>query len=237
MIIVVPMAGLGTRFMDGTQTKQKPLIKFRDKSLLEYALRSLPINQASEIIFVIRKEQAEEELITLIQTLCKGVKYRIVTLDAVTKGQAETVLFGIEGSDYREPILIHNCDTALISEWNFETDAAGLFYAFRSSLASYSYARVDSFRNILEIAEKRVISNFASSGTYWIDSVSTYQKYFEKLKNAPQTSELYVSQLMQSMLESSLQIGLVECDNVIPLGTPQDLLQAEKVIEKWEPYW
>lgn len=237
MIIVIPMAGLGTRFRNGIETRQKAIILFQGTSLLEYALRSLPIELASKVVFVVRKEQLESDLTKLIEALCKHVPYEVIELESETRGQAESVYLGLKNQKKSESVLIHNCDTALNSIWNFETPADGIFFAFQSNSPSFSYARIDSAGRVVELAEKKVISNLASSGTYWIRSAETYLSFFERYRTQNTNEELYVVPVMQLMLESNMDIEIRHCEVVFPLGTPADLAIAEEIIWKWVPHW
>jgi hypothetical protein len=53
-----------------------------------------------------------------------------------------------------------------------DVGAAALVFASTNPL--YSYLRTDADGNVVEAAEKRVISPHASAGTYFFDSAATY---------------------------------------------------------------
>ena len=237
MIVVIPMAGLGSRFNGDAYSKQKALIQVGGITLLEYSIRSLPLKLASQVLFVIRRNQLERELVDLITKLCSNFSHQIVILDSITRGQSETVYLGLVNQDVDESLLIHNCDTALNVKWDFETSFDGLFFSFYSKSDSYSYARLDIRGQVVELAEKVVISDFASSGTYWFKSVELYSRFFEHQIDVDTNSELYVVPIMQRMVNAGYPIGLVQCENVIPLGTPNDLANSQNLIKDWRPIW
>ena len=63
MQVVILAAGRGTRMGDLTSDTPKPLLKVKDKTLLEYKLDVLP-DSISEVIFVIGYKQEQIRAIT-----------------------------------------------------------------------------------------------------------------------------------------------------------------------------
>ncbi len=237
MIIVIPMAGAGSRFPRSEYPEHKSLIRFDGRPLLEYSLRSLPIKKSNRIIFIVLKSQLNVQMERLISKLCAATPFEILCLDHPTGGQAETVYLALKNASPNEEVLIHNCDTAMNVDWEVELSFGGVIFTFESDSESFSYAKVDGGGYVTEVAEKRVISKFASSGTYWFSSVNLYTECFTKQSNNNTYSELFIAPLYQELIERGVAVKIQQCDEVFPLGTPRDLELARGRIHLWKPNW
>ena len=51
--IVIPMAGLGSRFRDAGYSVPKPLIEVLGRPMYAWAAESLPLAQSSQLIFIL----------------------------------------------------------------------------------------------------------------------------------------------------------------------------------------
>ena len=54
------MAGIGKRFIDAGYNIPKYLIKVRNKTLFEWSLKSLPLELADKLIFILLEEHEKE---------------------------------------------------------------------------------------------------------------------------------------------------------------------------------
>ena len=59
MKVVMPMAGLGSRFSKVGIDTPKPLIKIKGKQMVKWAVESLPFIKYKDIIFIVRKEHVD----------------------------------------------------------------------------------------------------------------------------------------------------------------------------------
>ena len=237
MIIVIPMAGAGSRFPKAMYPEHKSQIELLGKTLLEYSLRSLPIEKSEGIIFVVLKSQLNPRLEELFSRLCGDKSYKIMALDQPTGGQAETVHFALKGLPLEMDILIHNCDTAMNVDWDFDKSCDGIVLTFESENESFSYAKVDDSGFVTQVAEKKVISKFASSGTYWFRSVDIYNKAYAKQSLTNHYKESFVAPLYQELINLGSSIRMHRCRDVYPLGTPSDLQESSGRIKDWTPHW
>lgn len=235
MTIVIPMAGLSSRFTNAGYTLPKYMLYVKDKSLFNLAVSSFKkYFETCKFVFVARTVFDTE---TFIKQECKllGIRdFSVVMLDHPTAGQAETVLKGIEGSHLSadESILIFNIDTfrpgftfpKLFREWD------GYLEVFKGSGTNWSYAKTESpdSTRVVETAEKREISDNCSSGIYYFKKVSDFvDAYKENLVN-PEIGvpELYVAPLYNKLIKKSrnIQIEVISRDEVIFCGVPQEYL-------------
>ena len=89
MNFIIPMAGHGNRFKKAGYSIPKYLIEVKDKKLLQYSLESLPLELASNVIFIALKEH--QELFNIkkeIKSILKEINFILILLDNVTEGQA-----------------------------------------------------------------------------------------------------------------------------------------------------
>ena len=210
MIIVIPMAGAGSRFPKSEFPNHKSLIEFNGKTLLEYSLRSLPFEKSKCVVFIVLTSQINAQMESLISRLCGSTPFEILCLDNPTRGQAD---------------------------WGVERRSGGVIFTFESDSDSFSYAKVDNRGYVTEVAEKRVISEFASSGTYWFSSVGLYEECYARQSNNNTYSELFVAPLYQELINGGIDVKIQQCEEVFPLGTPKDLEQSTAKIHLWKPQW
>ena len=237
MIIVIPMAGAGSRFPKSEYPNHKSLIEFNGKTLLEYSLRSLPFKKSKCVIFIVLTSQIDPQMERLISKLCGSTPFEILSLDNPTRGQAETVHLALKNVSLAEELLIHNCDTAMNVDWEIERRSGGVIFTFESDSDAFSYAKVDNRGYVIQVAEKRVISEFASSGTYWFSSVGLYEECYARQSNNNTYSELFVAPLYQELINEGIDVKIQQCEEVFPLGTPKDLEQSTCKIHMWKPQW
>lgn len=235
MTIVIPMAGLSSRFTKAGYTLPKYMLYVVDKSLFFLAVRSFEqYFQSCRFVFVARKVFDTESFIQKECNLLGIDNYDIVMLDGPTAGQAETVLKGIEGAKLSndEPILIFNIDT-FRPGFTFPKDIDlwdGYLEVFKGTGSNWSYARTDSSEStkVVETAEKREISDNCSTGIYYFKRVSDFiNAYMDNLVNPEKgVPELYVAPLYNKLIRKGkdIHIDVIKRDDVIFCGIPEEYL-------------
>ena len=235
MIYIIPAAGEGSRF--GVEKwGPKPLIQIEGKSLLEYAIRSLPVRNNDEFFFVFRDSKYEIVISECLLKLKIPVRWNFMFLEESTQGQAATVCKIISSINPAEPVVIHNCDTAMTFDNDFTTDCDGLVVLFHSNEPKFSYATLDKDGLLVSTSEKVVISNYASTGTYYFKDIRTFKKYYEK--TSFYNGEHFIAPIYNSMIKDGLRVQSTFASEVFPLGTPDDLSEhQERLLQRWRPRW
>ncbi len=173
MNIVMPMAGRGSRFAQVGIDTPKPLIDVRGKPMYAWATDGLPLARARRLIFICLAEHLTDgSLLEDIRTRYGKYDPIIVSLNEVTAGQACTVLTAREWINNDEPLLIFNADTYCPTTIGSALDAYstppdGVLDVFRATGDRWSFARIDESDRVSETAEKRRISEWASTGLYY----------------------------------------------------------------------
>jgi len=233
MNIIIPMAGLGSRFLQEGFTLPKPLIEVNKKPLIQHSIETLKLN--GKYIFIIRKcenpiyfEKLQNKLKEL-QPNCV-----IIVLDSITKGSVETCLYASDYINNDEELIITNCDQRL--EWDSElfnefikdNSIDGCVVTHESNNPKHSYAKIDDNNVISLIKEKEVISNNALIGLhYWKkgkDFVSSARQLLTEFDKKNRL-ECYISETLNYLIEQNKLIKSynIPCNEYICLGTPYDV--------------
>lgn len=229
--IVIPMAGLGSRFVKAGYIEPKPLIDVLGEPMIDWAMKSFDfLDQIPEyrLIFIILKEHEEKyQLKEKLESLY-GKKAHVVIIDQVTRGQAETVLAAKNYINNYNKLFIYNCDTystAPIWELIQAENPDGILSCFTSTDPRYSYAKTDEYGYVIKTAEKNPISNQASSGMYYFRRGKDFVYAAEKLAREDRLdlNELYVAPCYNELLLSGKKIKTVAVSQNHVLGTPEEL--------------
>lgn len=235
MLYLIPMAGKATRF-PSNKYKFKPLIEVEGRTLMEYAIRSLPLRTEDHLILVLRKNADVRSIQMIMESLKVPCPWEIRIISFETKGQAETAFQVLK--DYSdEKVFIHNCDTAmLIGEVNLSQEWDGLLLLFESTEPRFSYAKVESSGLVTETAEKVVISSLASTGSYLFRSPSTFREAY--LGHNYSAQEKFIAPLYNNMIRQKMLVRSHVVAGVFSLGTPQDIAENRTRIKSdWIPQW
>ena len=228
MNIIIPMAGAGSRFIESGYKSPKPLIAIKNKPMIQVALNSLNIN--GNIIYLTLKHHYDTyNLKEILNSITPGCD--VLTVDKLTDGAACTVLLAEQLIDNDNPLIIANCDQFI--EWdsngfndlisNANVDAAIL--TFESNNPKCSYVKSNDEYNVIEVAEKRIISTKATVGIYYWKKGSDYVKYAKQMisKNIRTNNEFYVAPVYNEAIADNKNIKIYDVNKMWVLGTPEDL--------------
>jgi NDP-sugar pyrophosphorylase family protein len=229
--IVMPMAGLGSRFREAGFTRPKPLIDVKGRPMYAWATESLPLDHCSKLIFVLLASQPEcPDLRRDIEERYARHRPIVLTVPELTAGQAVTVLRAKEFIDRDEPLLIHNADTAFDIDHSWvrqaETDRLdGALLVFESREKRWSYSRENQEGLVEEVREKVVISPWATTGTYWFRRGSDFVHAAEARLDAShrEAGEFYVGPLYNDLVARKARIKNFVIRRLYCFGTPEDL--------------
>lgn len=233
MTIVIPMAGLSSRFTKAGYTLPKYMLYVKNKSLFRLAVESFEKYFDTVRFVFIARDVFDTERFIKEECNLLGIKdFSVVMLDQPTRGQAETVIKGVEGAGVKddESILIFNIDTfrpGFTFPENFK-NWDGYLEVFEGSGANWSYAKTESENStrVVETAEKREISTHCSTGIYYFKKAKEFvDAYNENLVNPIKgVPELYVAPLYNFLIRDgkSIHINIIPRETVIFCGVPQE---------------
>ena len=228
-VVLIPMAGAGSRFEKAGYTFPKPLIEVRGKPMIQTVVENLNID--AEFVYIVQKLHYEKyNLGYLLNLITPGCK--IVQVDGVTEGAACTTLLAKEYiDDPKKHLVIANSDQQV--EWdshdffykaiNKKCDAA--IVTFRSTHPKWSFAKLNEEGFVTEVAEKKPISDIATVGIYYWNKASDYVKYAEQMiaKNVRVNNEFYVCPVFNEAIADGQKIITYDVKKMWGIGTPEDL--------------
>lgn len=234
--IVIPMAGRGDRFIKAGYKEPKPLIRCHDRYMFEWAVKSFEHLHASKFriqyIFVILSEHAQKwNLDSIIKK--KYANSIVVTIDQVTGGQAETVLKVKMHINNLNKLIIFNVDTYSVCTALLDTieglNIDGIIPCFHATDPKYSFAKVDEYNNVVGVAEKIPISNYASNGMYYFRKGRDFVWMAEQMivDCIEENNEYYVIPVYRKMIEMGKIVKMVLCDENWVIGTPSELIDFQ----------
>lgn len=226
--ILIPMAGAGSRFANAGYTFPKPLIEVNGKPMIQVVVQNLNIE--AEFIYIVRKEHYEKYnlkyLLNLITPNCK-----IVQVDHLTEGAACTTLLAKEYINNDDYLLIANSDQFIDWDSNrfyYTMEDSGIdggILTFENSHPKWSYVKLDDDGYVIDLQEKKPISNHATVGIYFWKKGSEYVRCAESMieKEIKVNGEYYVAPVYNELIEEGGKIKPYDIERMWGLGTPEDL--------------
>lgn len=229
--ILIPMAGAGKRFREAGFKKPKPLIDVLGEPMVKWALKSVDFLEKVknyQLIFVILKEHDEEYNLEKELKKIFGPEINVIKIDKITRGEAETCLAAKEYINNSNKLFVYDCDSYSISKiWDLikKEDPDGILVCFKSQDPRYSYVKLDESGYVCQTAEKKVISNFAISGTYYFKKGKDFIWAAEEMikNNELHNNEFYMAPCYNYLLKLAKKIKIVGGDKIWIMGTPEEL--------------
>ncbi len=231
--IVIPMAGLGSRFANAGYTKIKPFVDVAGRPMIARVCENLRV-EGARFVFIARSLH-RPELEAELEPCLDGCDHSIVYIDEVTEGAACTVLCARAVLDPEAPLLIANSDQIVDLDLEvFVADACrraldGSILCFPCPDRSnkWSYVRLDANGHVDLVREKVPISDRATVGIYWFAQARTYIDGAIDMvaRNKRVNGEFYVCPVYQEAIDSGAKVGIFDIDieAMHGIGTPEDL--------------
>ena len=230
MKVLIPMAGEGSRFAKEGYTFPKPLVDVQGKPMIQKVVENLDFD--CEYVFLVRKKHVEQYsgLIDTLDRITNG-KFQYIEVDGLTEGAACTALLAEKYIDNDEDLLIANSDQYIEYEpENFHmlknlTNVDSAVFTFNAVHPKWSFVRVNSRGFIIEVAEKRPISNIATCGIYWYRKGSDFVKYAKQMieKDIRVNNEFYIAPVYNELIDDGKTTIPFYVHKMWGIGTPEDL--------------
>jgi NDP-sugar pyrophosphorylase family protein len=247
--VIIPMAGLGKRFVDEGYALTKPLIPVSGLPMVAQAIHDLPL--AEHQVFVLRETMPRYA--DLADQLSARYPNAIIkAIDSVTEGQACTALIGLDEMESRVgvndfPITIGACDNGalydvesfseLIQDPSVDIIVWGVRGYPNSIRNPNMFGWIDALDGqIRSISVKTPLDNPASDpivlGTFTFRKAEDFRRSLDRLlaRNGCINGEFYVDSLINDAIELGLKCLLFEVDSYLCWGTPNDL----RTFEYWQ---
>lgn len=238
MTVIVTMAGAGSRFRSQGYKVPKHMIRAKGKTLFDWSMESLSSFFDQPFVFACLAEHDGQ----WIQQRASGLGIRKVILApraALSLGQAQTAYDVLHQAAASEEVWIYNIDT-YIERGLAPSDMVGhhgCVHVFESRNPGMSFVRYDEQGRVVELAEKKVISQWATVGVYGFASAALYRQLYEEAYHAGGVDEVggerYVAPVYQLLLRQGKSVCAPKLDlpAVHVLGTPQEVLEFDPTIK------
>jgi len=233
-MIVIPMAGMSSRFFKAGYKKPKYMLEAHGKTLFDHSINSFKKYFETELFLFIVRDVYDSPAFVEKRARAIGIRnFKITILNEETRGQAETVTVGIESiPDYKGPISIFNIDTfrpGFIFP-NVGDLGDGYLEVFKGEGSNWSFVKPlhENTTQIIQATEKNPVSNLCCTGLYYFRDVNEYLKAYYTYLSLPEDSwekgELYVAPIYNILIADKKEIhyNLININDVIFCGVPDE---------------
>lgn len=248
--LVIPMAGLGQRFVNEGYCVAKPLIPVSGKPMVTQAVNDLPASRYQA--FVLRSDMPGYKAIS-DQLKSLYPEAVIEAIPNVTEGQACTALIGLNAleraiGNVPGPVTFGACDNGALYNYtalqqladNPDIDVivwgvCGHANAVRHP-DMFGWVDADEPGRISQISVKTPLASPASDpivlGTFTFRRPEDFHKVVSHLieRDGRINGEFYIDSCINDAIELGLRCYLFEVDSFLSWGTPNDL----RTFEYWQ---
>ncbi len=217
MNILYLMAGKSIFFDENEYNYPKPLIEINDKTMIEHSIQNVSsLIEDKKFIFVLNENDCIKfHLDNAISLLIEKNNLSIIKLSKESMGALASSFFAIDLIDNNSELIICNYDQ-IIDNNNINNavnyfrsnDAMAGIITFESIHPRWSFAKEDTFGNIVQTAEKDPISKNAIAGFYYFKKGSIYIEAAKKviLNNSHYNGLFYISSVFNELILSNFKI-------------------------------
>lgn len=231
--LLVPAAGLGSRFRSKGFAIPKPMIEYRSKSLLDHSVESVRTNfEVQQMVVVLNRQHIESDNIDAFVARRYPDATQFI-VDGLTRGAAETAYLGLASIRNKSlPLIINDCDHRFGKVSNLDTydseDWDARINYFASTDPRFCFVEVKG-NQVSRIVEKQVISSSAVAGCYVFRDVATYITGYAKVRNRNlQNGEEFVSLVIQEIISENGRVFADEIFEHQDLGVPEALVAEDE---------
>lgn len=239
MHVIIPMSGVGKRFLDAGYATPKPLLLVEEKPIIQHVVDLFP--GESKFTFICNDQHlAETDMAAQLSRIApQGTIVSVPVHDR--KGPVDAVLQARHFIDDDEPCIVSYCDYG--TQWDYAafrqhvaaTHVDGSIACYRGfhphmlGTDQYAFVRERNGR-VLDIQEKKPFTDnrmdeYASNGTYYFRTGDILKRYFQRLVDLGRSlkGEFYVSMVYPLMLQDGLEVSVFPIQKMLQWGTPADL--------------
>lgn len=232
--VIIPAAGEGSRFKKAGWKMPKPFIDVAGQPMLEHVIENVSPTRAN-ITILLRQKHLETYPEIAYKLQSSG--HQIIGVSRLTEGTASTVLLARRTFDNDLPMMVANSDQLVAFDvnrfiqdcFNRNLDGSILVFRDRTMNPKWSYARVNNEGLVLEVAEKRPISELATAGIYLFSKGKDFVRAALDMivANDQVNNEFYTCPVYNYMIKDGARVGVYEVpiDAMSGLGTPDDLAE------------
>lgn len=238
MHIIIPMSGIGKRFLNAGYYEPKPLIEIDGMPIIEHVVNLFP--GETNFTFICNQEHLST---TNMRQILKRIAPdgEVIAIVPHKKGPVFAVAQVFDKIIDDEEVIVNYCDFG--TYWRYQDflacvralDVDGAIPSYRGfhphMLGSTNYAFInDENQWLVEIKEKEPFTSnrmneFASNGTYYFKKGAYVKKYLQQLmdEDIHLNGEFYVSLVYNLLKRDGLRTFVYEIQHMLQWGTPDDV--------------
>jgi hypothetical protein len=148
---------------------------------------------------------------------------KVVGVPSNLGGAACSALIGLQYLSQEDEVVIINGNEKLtenhllVMNQIYERNSSASVVSFDSIHPRYSYAKVDSNQNVIEVSEKNPISRNALVGFFWFSQASMIDRAIKMmiLKGGALNDVYYLSPAINELILEGIQVSMIKIDNLI----------------------
>jgi NDP-sugar pyrophosphorylase family protein len=249
MMIIIPMSGIGKRFIDAGFEESKPLIEVDGKPIIEHVVNLFP--GESNFIFICNSEHLRT---TPMRAVLERIAPfgKIVEIQPHKKGPVFAVSQVFDLIEDEEEVIVNYCDFSVY--WKYhdflnhtrKRGADGAIPSYKGfhphmlGGTNYAFQREDQ-QWMKEIKEKEPftenrMNEYASVGTYYFRKGKYVKKYFILLMERGDSlkGEYYASLVFNYLIKDNLRVSIYEVQHMLQWGEPGHLAEYKEWSEYFE---
>lgn len=260
--IVIPMSGLGQRFVDAGYKEPKPLIIVDNKPIIEHVVNLFP--EESDLTFICNSKHLQEtNMRNVLTNISKKSRIFEVPVEG-REGPVHAVSLIFDHIDDNKEVIVSYCDYG--TYWNYfdflldtrSRNANGAIACYRGfhphMLGNDNYAylkesKIPTVGNKVPLKETELGSTWMESiqekKPYTNDKMSEYASNGTYYFKSGKIMKTYFKQLMDSKHKINNEyyvsmvynfmdrVSIYEIENMLQWGTPNDL----KIYNDWSNYF
>lgn len=232
--IVIPMAGLGSRFVAAGYIEPKPLVTLHGVPMIRWVIENLKPKEEHRFIFICRWSAIQTyNLADTLERWAPGCV--VIPIQDLTEGAACTVLCAKSLIDNESELMIANSDQYIDADMKAYLNAMryrsldGQIMTMKATDPKWSFIGISAAGYVSTVAEKVVISDEATTGIYNFRRGCDFVRAAESMirEGLRVGGEFYVAPVYNQLIRENRRIGYynVGCDGhgMHGLGTPADL--------------
>jgi NDP-sugar pyrophosphorylase family protein len=248
-------AGEGRRFADQGYLLPKPLIEVSGSPMVGQVAKGLGTSQVSVL------SRSDLPNVDQLDAFLKENNFQILHVDAVTSGQAESALLGLQqmnSHDENKPIFIGSCDALMIPDneldnleiaqneiwvWSQQNYRPGAINPM-----AYGWVKSESNSDLLVESAVKTLTSISEqwqviTGTFTFGDKNSAESLLKEFLESGErvNGESYLDSLLDFALQRKWIVRIKHPDFFVSLGTPEELTTFnywQKCMDSWpsHPY-
>jgi len=240
MKIVIPMSGMGKRFVDKGYIAPKPLLVVGGKMIIEHIIDMFDRDEDEFVFIVNDKHIWENNIDKVVSGLVK--KSIVMTIPPHKLGPVYAVKAAYDNISDDEQVIVSYCDNPYL--WDYDhfrgfvrdknLDGCILthtrFHPHRLASTRMAYLKLGPDGLLEEIKEKESYTDNhwgenGSTGTYYFRSGRIMKHYFDECmeKDVNYNGEYYVTLVYNLLVQDGLRVMKYDTTHAMVFGTPHEV--------------